>query len=273
MTNSPGQHSERAHASLGASNSSIWLNCPGSYALSHDRERKSTTYAREGTAAHEIAEMLLAQSLRKLTDTLPLFVRVEGHEIPVDPDMVKHVGLYVETAKHFIENSVWHGVEVRVRLDQLWAPDPAPLPLFGTADTLALGHDGVLTVCDLKYGKGKLVAAEGNTQLLYYGLGALYAVDPELRATVREVQFVIVQPRAGKEKIKTWQISLVDLLMWADQTLKPTVDKIAAGTDELHAGTHCFFCVAAPVCPALHSAKIARAAEAFPDLPDIAGAA
>lgn len=261
-----GGHSERAHASLGASNSNIWLACTGSYALSVGRERKGTVYTREGTAAHELAELLLLQRLRNLSPALPELITVEGHDILVDEEMLDYVGLYVETAYSFIEGALWHGLEVRVRLDDLWRPSPAPFPLFGTADCIALGEDGVLTVCDLKYGKGKMVHAEGNTQLLYYGLGAYYAVDEALRNRIRDVQFVIVQPRAGKQQIKTWQISLVDLLLWADETLKPTVDRIAAKDTELVSGNHCFFCVAAPVCPKLHEAKIQRAIEAFPNI-------
>ena len=261
-------HEHRAHAALGASNSSIWLNCPGSYALSIGQERKSSVYAREGSAAHELAELHLMQHLRGIVPQSPAEIVIEGDKIEVQDEMIQGVGLYVTTCAHLIEQAIWHGVEVRVSLAELWAPAQPPFNMFGTADCIALDDNGKLTVCDLKYGKGKMVSPEDNSQLLYYGLGAFLALPPELRGTVREVELIIVQPRAGKEKIKSWSIKLIDLMIWANDPLKRTVDKIANGDTTLKAGTHCYFCVAAPVCPELHQAKIRKAIESFPDLPD-----
>jgi hypothetical protein len=265
MTEDTG-HAGRAHAALGASNSSIWLNCTGSYALSLGRERKGTVYTREGTAAHELAELHLAHVIRGSVPPQTDTVEVEGHEIDVTDEMIQGVGRYVAVAAALIEKAIWHGIEVRVSLAELWAPGPAPLELFGTADCIALDHDGKLTVCDLKFGKGKMVSPEENSQLLYYGLGAYFALPPELRLKVRDVELIIVQPRAKGDKVKEWSIHVIDLLMWADHKLKVTVDNIASGKTSLVSGNHCFFCVAAPVCPELHEAKVRRAVEAFPDI-------
>lgn len=261
-------HEHRAHAALGASNSSIWLNCTGSHALSVDQERKSSVYAREGTAAHELAEMHLSQALRGIIPQSPREIEIEGHKIEVQDEMIQGVGLYVTTCLHHIENSVWHGIEVRVSLAELWAPGRAPFNLFGTADCIVLNLYGKLTILDLKYGKGKMISPYDNSQLLYYGLGAFLALPREKRELVTEVELIIVQPRAGNEKIKSWNIKLIDLMIWAHDPLKSTVDKIASGDTTLKSGNHCFFCPAAPVCPELRKAKLQRAVEAFPDLPD-----
>lgn len=260
-------HENRAHAALGASNSSIWLNCTGSYALSLGRERKGTVYTREGTAAHELAETHLMQHMRGLVVQSPQSIEVEGDVVGVSDEMIDGVGLYVAVASSLIEQAIWHGVEVRVSLNDLWPETGAPLPLFGTADCITLDAYGKLTVCDLKFGKGKMVSPEDNTQLLYYGLGAYYALPPELRSKVCDVELIIVQPRAKGEKTKTWSIHLIDLLLWAEHKLKPTVEDIHAGRTSLVSGNHCFFCVAAPVCPELHRAKVQRAVDAFPDVP------
>ena len=270
MSNEPenASHEHRAHAALGASNSSIWLNCTGSHALSADIERKSTVYTREGTAAHELAELHLTQVLKGMVPQSPREIDIEGHKIEVQDEMIQGVGLYVTTCAHHIEQAIWHGVEVRVSLAELWSPGRAPFDLFGTADCITLDDNGKLTICDLKYGKGKMVSPYDNSQLLYYGLGAFLALPRDKRGLVTDVELIIVQPRAGKEKIKSWSIKLLDLMMWAHDPLKKTVDRIAAGDTTLNSGTHCFFCPAASVCPEMRKAKLQRAIEAFPDLPE-----
>ena len=50
----PGEHAE-----LGASKADQWMNCPGSIVLSKGAERKSSTYADEGTAAHKLLQLAL----------------------------------------------------------------------------------------------------------------------------------------------------------------------------------------------------------------------
>jgi hypothetical protein len=50
------KHNTRAHASLSASSSARWLNCPPSALLNAAVPDVTTDYAREGTCAHELAE-------------------------------------------------------------------------------------------------------------------------------------------------------------------------------------------------------------------------
>ena len=45
----------REHSELGASACARWSVCPGSVVPSRGIERKSSVYADEGTAAHELA--------------------------------------------------------------------------------------------------------------------------------------------------------------------------------------------------------------------------
>ena len=47
------------HSKLGASGAKRWLTCPGSVALSEGMPNKSSKYAIEGTAAHQLAEECL----------------------------------------------------------------------------------------------------------------------------------------------------------------------------------------------------------------------
>ena len=51
-------HGSRAHALLSASSSSRWLACPPSAAAAELYQDTDTEYTREGTLAHEIAEIM-----------------------------------------------------------------------------------------------------------------------------------------------------------------------------------------------------------------------
>ena len=56
-------HTERAHALLSASGASRWIACTPSPRLEESFENKSSSFAEEGTLAHEFAEI----NLRMLT--------------------------------------------------------------------------------------------------------------------------------------------------------------------------------------------------------------
>ena len=59
-------HTERAHALLSASGASRWIACTPSPRLEESFENKSSSFAEEGTLAHEFAEI----NLRMLTDLI-----------------------------------------------------------------------------------------------------------------------------------------------------------------------------------------------------------
>ena len=50
-------HDNRTHAVLSASSSKRWLNCPPSAKLNAEIPDITTEYAKEGTDAHELAEL------------------------------------------------------------------------------------------------------------------------------------------------------------------------------------------------------------------------
>jgi hypothetical protein len=52
-------HSTRAHALLSASSSKRWLACPPSAVLNDALPDEGSTFAAEGTKAHELAELCL----------------------------------------------------------------------------------------------------------------------------------------------------------------------------------------------------------------------
>lgn len=255
----------RAHARLSGSVASIFTKCTGAPALWEGRLRKGTTHTREGTAAHEVAEMWLADG--SFTPTKSGSVMIEGEEIPITDEMVHYVGLFVDLVKAEIAKSHWHAVEQRFHMDRLWHPNHAPEPMFGSADFAGV-FNNVLTIIDLKFGKGILVSAEANAQILYYALGVWFFLcdnHPRLAQYIDTVRLVIVQPRVD-ERPQEWTVPLLDLLMWGEGVLKRAVDDIHAGRTSLVAGAHCQFCTAKGACPELARVNMDLAKGVFPPL-------
>lgn len=256
---------ERVHAELGPSSSNIWLTC-----LQAPREwkrypsRPSSYAAMEGTLAHTLCEAALL--LHDIPWQPGQVFSVEGTEIPVTPEMLNAVQLYVNTTNLISDIALWRVIEKAVRFDWIWRHPPA-VDLFGTADFAAADTE-VLYVVDFKYGAGKFVKVEGNTQMLCYGVGAygmLRQERPELAAGIEEVSLTVVQPRAGGIPVRQWNISIGDLLYWAHAVLKPSIDKILSDkVFPLVPGNHCYFCPASIDCPAYNKQRLEHST--FPDL-------
>lgn len=216
-------HTSRDHAVLGASSSYRWWNCAGSLNLATKLclKNSSSLYAKEGTAAHELAHMCLLSS----QDTIEYIDRkleVEGHTFIVDDEMASAVQVYVDVCRSYRADGVECLTEKRFNLKKL---NP-PAPMFGTGDFVAINRaTGKVTIVDLKYGKGVVVAILNNPQLMYYALGVLCALPADVQ--VREIETVVVQPRVStKPKRATYRpIELfewsIELLNRAKATMEP----------------------------------------------------
>src|SRR4029077_19554284 len=93
--------------------------------------------------------------------------------------------------------------------------------MFGNLDATVLVNRR-LSVFDYKNGRGIEVYPQDNAQLLCYAAGAYYDLTAKEREDVDEIELVIVQPRTPNgDPERSWVISDLDLMRWADQTLKP----------------------------------------------------
>ena len=52
-------HTTRAHSKIGPSAAHRWIACPGSVGLSRGEPNRSSSFALEGTAAHELCEQIM----------------------------------------------------------------------------------------------------------------------------------------------------------------------------------------------------------------------
>ena len=224
---------------MSASSSKRWLNCTPSARLEEQfaEETGNSVYAEEGTAAHALAEHKLKRCLKRRSKRPVSDYQCDEMEECTD-GYVSYAMEQVELARQECKDPV---VLIEQRLDySAYVPEG-----FGTGDLLIVA-DRVLTVVDLKYGKGVAVDAEWNPQMMLYGLGAL-----ELFGAIYDIETVrmaIYQPRL--ESVSTWEISVSDLMEWVDKELKPRAALAIAGEGEFRSGSWCRFCKAKNTCRA-----------------------
>lgn len=191
------------HALLSPSSAARWMRCPASVVVTRDMPEDSSPYAIEGTCAHRLAELLLNGA-----DGFPADEAAKVIAAGVDPDsLVDPVRVYVDYVR-----SLGSEIVTEVSLDiSLITKEPEAR---GTSDAVVFS-EGVLHVCDLKYGKGEPVSAEENPQLAIYAGAALAAFD--FLGEIREVCMHIVQPRLNA--ISVWRVSVDELMAFlADVT-------------------------------------------------------
>ena len=132
--------------------------------------------------------------------------------------------------------------------------------MFGTADVVV--YDEVnrhIKIADLKYGQGVAVVAEENTQLMLYAIGAVY----NCAWPVDTIELLIYQPRVfdGLGAVRRWEISRADLRRF-EKRVRESLSRQSAGV--LTPGDkQCRWCPAAPVCPALKTHVLSKAAAEF----------
>lgn len=234
------------HAKLSPSAATRWLNCPGSIALAEQlppEEERSSTYAREGTAAHALAALCLSMEA-DASRFIDRDIDVEDDSYTVTEEMAEAVQVYLDKVRGDIEQSPALEVLVEQELDISWI-DP---DLWGTADAV-VKQSRLLRVYDYKHGAGTPVSVEGNPQLMIYALGALGAKN---EGGYTRVELNIIQPRVFQEgyRVQSVVLSVDELLSWAKAVLRPGINRIKSGDAPLAAGSWCKFCAAAPTCPA-----------------------
>lgn len=235
---------DRAHAICSASGSGKWLICTPSARLEEGIPDEESEYASEGTLAHEAFDAMLqcylndndevdVERLRALLPTLP-----EGMIDYVDEAYDRGVKLIVDAYARCPDPVIL----AEKRLDfSRWVPEG-----FGKGD-LVIITDDLVEIADLKYGKGVLVPAQDNSQMRLYGLGAYNELSHLY--DIERVRMHVFQPR-----LDNWgseELTVQELLAWAEETVVPKAKLAFAGEGDLVAGDHCHssFCRARFTCP------------------------
>lgn len=225
------------HALLSASASKRWMNCTPSARLEEKFPEEESTFAAEGSAAHALAEHKLRKYM-KLRSRKP---RSEYDSDELDEYTDQYVNYAIERIEEGRKNCMDTVVLIEQRLDYSTYVEGG----FGTGD-LIIVRDNTLEIIDLKYGRGVSVEAERNPQMMLYALGALELFDTLY--DIETVRMTIHQPRL--ESISSWEISVDDLKVWAEEDLRPKAELAIKGDGDFSPGPWCQFCRARKVCRA-----------------------
>lgn len=180
-----------AHAKLSPSALDRILSCPASVNLTAEMADSSSSFAQEGTKAHEDLETCLMLGvnsdnvyLREVIDYVNM--RMAQGMVNVLPESRVHMDFWLRT------KDCW-----------------------GTADIILTNEDGTeLEIVDLKYGQGILVEPEDNSQLQAYAMGAISKMTMEGHKIMAEkIVTTIAQPRIADPRgtIRSTDYSLCQL--------------------------------------------------------------
>lgn len=250
------------------SSASTWMKCtaqPGYLVRNHDRLPVSTDTAWniEGDQAHAVAEAVLLKR--------PVPKESNGKAIPTAklPEMLRHARGFMNFCLE--DDPVeWHA-ERKVGL--FYAPG------FGKIDFSGV-KEGLVSIVDLKYGKGVAVNAEENYQLAIYARSFIeqnlandwfWSVNAST-----QVKMAIYQPRVRDgEPVTEWVLPWSELHEFTED-VRRTAQRIHSGDPGVFApgDKTCQFCEARPFCEARngdHSKALAKVAPIVRDeihLPD-----
>lgn len=228
------------------------LSCPGSVKASSGIPEQTTLFSEEGSDAHQLAEIRLKEFLGNKqnfdTKTLSWYSQ----------EMEDYILGYVAYVLEKIEVAKQVCKDPQILIEQKVQAPRYDESLYGTTDVSIIA-DNELTIIDLKYGKGVPVNAKENIQEMIYAIccletfGSLY--------DIQTVNLCIYQPRLSN--VSEWSISVEELYKWAEEILKPGIQKVRDGVEEFNPSKYCQFCKARPLCKALRDKNLELAKHEF----------
>jgi hypothetical protein len=236
------------HAAMSPSSAEQWMNCPASITRAAGRTRPSSRYAREGTAAHRIAEMIINGDLFP-----PDKITVEGETFVVGLPMLRALNPYIDLVQRLQSATRDIHIEARVGMGN-------GTMVWGTADCAAkIGP--FLHIVDLKFGMGVPVSPD-TAQLKIYALSAIHTFWPFDH--FRDVHLTVVQPRLNPVP-QVHNMGAWELASWNDQFLIPAVRRVLDDDGTERVGPYCRWCVRRDECDAFARRKSTQAADIFDD--------
>lgn len=223
----------KTHTDLSPSNAERWMNCPGSVGLCATLPKPDQSpAAADGQAAHALLEKCLKNPKLNPFDFVGETLR--GESVEIDEAMADAVSYALDIVRMELQKGGELLVEQKVSI----------FPgIGGTLDIAIIREFVEIHVFDFKYGRGILVPATDNPQLLLYLLPLAEKYEaPQYRLT-------IIQPRTERQ-VNTWGCDAEYLAVFRQEALRK-VELTKEPNATIAPGTWCKWCWAKTICPAL----------------------
>jgi hypothetical protein len=159
-----------------------------------------SSYAKEGTEAHELAERCLNE-------------KCNAHDVSDNFEMTSAVQGYLD----YIFQALKFGAVKDMYVEKRFNLESIHEDIGGTADCVLVTRKN-LEVIDYKHGQGVYVSPENNPQLMIYGLGAYMELTAIERKTIKDITLTVIQPRMrADEMIRSWCIKPEKLVAWEQE--------------------------------------------------------
>lgn len=265
-----------AHARYSPSQADRFFLCAGSVReCASAPPRPSSSYALEGTRAHDLLEAALNAGGVTAKEAWALDDAFKND--PLDAEMCAAVQDCIDYVNELIDLYDIDGTAVVYPERTINVPTVnCPGEADGHADVVIwFPFYGVLYVIDYKHGAGVSVDVVENRQVQQYGGGAVFGGQGAYsQDDVREVVLAIVQPRAFHPDgpIREWSrtpAQIYDYLLDLDVQISVCEDPRAA---LVPGEAQCRWCDAAPLCPALEAKSLSVTHHAFKDVKSVTAA-
>lgn len=187
------------HALLSPSKAHRDSRCVAALAACRDIVDKPSQYAAEGTAYHEIAAKVLELGADwQCANYVGEVITADGFSFTIDEDNAAYAQRYVDAVRRLPGRQFY---EVKLDTSEvIGVPGQS-----GTGDAVTLDYQHLtIHVDDLKFGRGEVVYACGNEQLMIYGAAALRRY--EIMADWKFVRLGIHQPRVNHYSEHTYTV-------------------------------------------------------------------
>lgn len=200
------------HSVLSPSKGEMILSCAAALGASRGEPNPPSEYAAEGTAYHQISAEVLLELQGSIVYTRKTkcehyvgdVIEADGFKFTIDDENAAYAQKYVDAVRK-LPGAQYYEQWVDTS-EVVGVPGQG-----GTIDCVTCDYEHeTLHVSDLKFGRGEIVHAEGNKQLLQYGAAALLKWG--LLADWKYLHVEIHQPRVNHYSEHTYPVE--EVLAW-----------------------------------------------------------
>ena len=220
------------HHRLSPSDAVGWMTCPGKPRMEERFPEETSESSSEGTAAHSLRERCLTTGA-DAAEFIGEKILADGREFEVTEEWASYLQPGIDRIR---ESGAEWVFEYRTPMDP-WIEGG-----FGTLDAGGISAE-LITIDDLKFGKGIVVEAERNRQLMIYALG-FWMNYARHQTDAKRFLLRIDQPRVaggGSE----WYTTLDELLVFAEEVAAAAIATLDPDAPLRPSPDGCRFCRAA----------------------------